>query len=160
MTGLNKALLIGILIAVCLGLGKLYSLHLQEVEEARQSVITEYSQQDVQQMDQQVEASSELMDAAIKDYKDYAAKVKHDNTRLQLLNSSLQQRLSRSEASKNLSDNSTPSPSHTGAGLYREDGEFLAGEAAYADIVTSERDACYRAYNRIEDTLKELNGKD
>lgn len=33
--------------------------------------------------------------------------------------------------------------SGTGAGLYREDGQFLAGEAAAAARIAAERDACY-----------------
>lgn len=35
----------------------------------------------------------------------------------------------------------------TGAELYREDAEFLTREAARADTIVAERDACYARYN-------------
>lgn len=53
----------------------------------------------------------------------------------------------------------------TGAQLYREDGEFLAGEAARADAVVIERDYYYKAYENARLILeamrnKEQNGKE
>lgn len=39
--------------------------------------------------------------------------------------------------------------SSTGAGLYREDGEFLVGEAAAAAQIGKERDACYAVLSRL-----------
>jgi hypothetical protein len=48
---------------------------------------------------------------------------------------------------------STPA-GNTGAGLYREDGEFLTGEAATAAQVAIERDACYVDYNAAREALK------
>lgn len=47
----------------------------------------------------------------------------------------------------------SPGPSCTGAGLYRPDGEFLAGEAAAAQRIGFERDACYQRYNAARDAL-------
>lgn len=43
----------------------------------------------------------------------------------------------------------------TGAGLYREDGEFLAGEAAAAKRIAIERDSCLAQYHNAE---RQLNG--
>lgn len=43
--------------------------------------------------------------------------------------------------------------SATGAGLYREDGRFLAGEAAAAATIAAERDACYSQYNELRLTV-------
>ena len=43
--------------------------------------------------------------------------------------------------------------SATGAGLYREDGRFLAGEAAAAATIAAERDACYTQYNELRAPL-------
>jgi hypothetical protein len=37
----------------------------------------------------------------------------------------------------------------TGAGLYRPDGQFLAGEAAAATRIGAERDYCYARYNTL-----------
>lgn len=47
-----------------------------------------------------------------------------------------------------------PAQSCTGASLYREDGEFLAGEAARADRILSELDACQKQYGDAEIALK------
>lgn len=38
----------------------------------------------------------------------------------------------------------------TGAGLYRDDGDFLARLAARADAIAAERDACYRQYQSLQ----------
>lgn len=50
----------------------------------------------------------------------------------------------------------SPPVAHTGAGLYREDGEFLAGEAAAAAIIVGERDLCYAQYDAAREALKRL----
>ena len=70
--------------------------------------------------------------------------------------SSLSNRPSRSEPSTdNSSDNST-SQTCTGAQLYREDGEFLAGEAARADGIVIERDFYYNEYENLRLILEQL----
>lgn len=40
----------------------------------------------------------------------------------------------------------------TGAGLYRDDGEFLSRYAAVAATIAAERDACYRQYEQVRAT--------
>lgn len=45
----------------------------------------------------------------------------------------------------------------TGAGLYRQDGEFLAGEAARADELRTQLETCYIKYNSIYQQLNEGN---
>lgn len=47
-----------------------------------------------------------------------------------------------------------PAASCTGATLYREDGEFLAGEAARAERILSELGACQKQYGDAEIALK------
>lgn len=49
---------------------------------------------------------------------------------------------------------SAPSGGATGAGLYREDGQFLAREAASAALIGAERDACRQQYEAAEEALK------
>lgn len=53
---------------------------------------------------------------------------------------------------------STPSTC-TGAQLYREDGTFLAGEAARAERITKERDFYYEQYERARLSLDALKRK-
>lgn len=47
----------------------------------------------------------------------------------------------------------SPGPGSTGAGLYRQDGIFLVGEAASAAQVGIERDACRKLYSQARDLL-------
>lgn len=44
----------------------------------------------------------------------------------------------------------------TGAGLYREDGLFLTGEAAAARRIVVQRDTCYRLYGEAQAALEAL----
>lgn len=44
----------------------------------------------------------------------------------------------------------------TGAGLYREDGEFLAGEAAESNRRKIALAACYKQYDEVEEMFKKL----
>lgn len=52
-------------------------------------------------------------------------------------------------ASGGVPANTSVVASATGAGLYREDGRFLAGEAAAAATIAAERDACYAQYESL-----------
>lgn len=54
------------------------------------------------------------------------------------------------------STTASPGSSGTGAGLYREDGLFLIGEAAAAAIIGFERDACIKQYNAARDAAAEV----
>lgn len=45
----------------------------------------------------------------------------------------------------------------TGAELSREDGEFLAGEAARAEVLIKERDFYYKQYEQVRIELNERN---
>lgn len=71
-----------------------------------------------------------------------------------------------SELSKRPKRTDPPVPSKagstcTGAELYREDGEFLAGEASRAERVTKERDYYYERYEDARQQIERLkNGKD
>lgn len=50
---------------------------------------------------------------------------------------------------------STETPQNcSGAGLYREDGEFLAGEASRADQYALELLSCYKAYDEVFNAFK------
>lgn len=55
-------------------------------------------------------------------------------------------------AQRSCAANSEAQSSFTGAGLPREDAEFLAGEAAYATMIQNERDYYYGELQRIHET--------
>lgn len=66
----------------------------------------------------------------------------------------LQQRTSRTE---NTNNNPSVGEACTGAQLYREDGEFLAREAARADRILEERNYYYEQYEQVRKSLNEFN---
>ena len=160
MKELRKWLIIAGVVGVVGMLGKLYNWHLEIVAKAEQAIITEYDQQGVKDMEEQLQLSQDLFDATLKDYKEYATKVNNDNTRLQHTIDGLRQRPSRTTVIQSVTDTPTCEATGTGAGLYREDAEFLIREAARANSVVAERDYYYSAYTRAEAKLKELNVKD
>lgn len=81
-------------------------------------------------------------------------KLKTISTQLDAANRKLRNRPSRESAPANPT-NPGDQEACTGAKLFREDGEFLTGEAARADAVVSERDYYYYQYELVR---KELNG--
>ncbi len=160
MKVLHKWLIILGIIAATAVVSKLYSLHNEALKAARQEIITEYDQQDVKEFEKQLKSSKELFEKDLNNQKDYAKKLSDDNARLQLTITSLRSRPSRTTTSQSVSDSPSCETAGTGAGLYREDAEFLIGEASRASAVVAERDYYYAAYRAAEDKLKELNGKD
>lgn len=160
MKELRKWLIIAGIVAVAVLIGKVYNWHLEAVSKAEQAVITEYDQQGVRDIEEQLQASQALFDATLKDYKEYATKVNSDNTRLQHTIDGLLKRPSRTTPVQGVPNTPACEAAGTGAGLYREDAEFLIREAARANSVVAERDYYYSAYTRAEAKLKELNVKD
>ena len=160
MKELRKWGIVLAIVGASLVIGKLYNWHLEAISKAEKAVITEYDQQGVQDLEDQLKLSQDLFDATLKDYKDYASKINSDNARLQSTIDGLRKRPSRTTTSQGVSNTSSCEGAGTGAGLYREDAEFLIGEAARASAVVAERDYYYTAYERARKKLKELNGED
>ena len=87
--------------------------------------------------------------------KDKDAKIKNLSARVASLTRSLQDRPSRPESS-GVPDNSRVEETRqgsTGAGLYREDSEFLSREAARAELIKEELLTCYKSYDTAKATL-------
>lgn len=82
-------------------------------------------------------------------------KLKSISTQLAAANRKLRDRPSRESATVN-STNPGDSQACTGAKLFREDGEFLTGEAARADAILSQRDYYYYQYELIRKELNEF----
>lgn len=160
MREFHKWIIVVAFIGVAVLGGKLYSYHKSALEAARQSVITQYDQQDVQELERQLDASNDLLKVNKENSERYAQTLRDDNARLQSTIDSLRKRPSRTTTSQGVSNSTPCEATGTGAGLYREDAEFLIGEAARASAVVAERDYYYAAYRAAEDKLKELNGKD
>ena len=87
--------------------------------------------------------------------KDKDAKIKTLNARVASLTLSLQERPNRPAAtgvSVNPGDEKARQGG-TGIGLYREDSEFLSGEATRAELIKEELIGCYKAYDKAKSTL-------
>lgn len=87
------------------------------------------------------------------------AKIKSLTVQRNALLDSLRTRPARPEAGAVAAVTTTPgscSSSATGAQLYREDGEFLAREAARADLILAARDSCIQQYQEARDALRKI----
>lgn len=81
-------------------------------------------------------------------------KINSLNTKLANANRML---LSRKERPKDSGEPSSIGSSCTGRELYRQDGEFLIGEAARADKVVIERDYYFNQYEKARLMIKRIN---
>lgn len=103
-----------------------------------------------------LEVSNSLLNSALEDVRKKDEEIKAINSRLDSALSSLQHRPSRTD--------NTPTPGArgtcTGAELLREDGEFLAREAARADKILKERNYYYEQYERARKALAAHEGAD
>lgn len=160
---LNKYLVLVAVLLVTALASKLYSEHVDAVSEARKQgkaeVVQEYNREYVEGLEQQILSSKSLLAKANKTIEENEIKRKADNARYEHIISSLRNRPLRSEANIDSSSPSVSTCSSTGAGLYREDGEFLAGEAAEAAEIVRERDYYYRSLKELTEELEQLNGK-
>lgn len=135
-------------------------------EKGRQNIIQEYSQEYVEELRNTLRSTQNLNEHASKRVEELT----NENTRIDLerrrLERSLLNRPYREEAPRSApSEPSTPSLSCTGSELYREDGEFLTGEAARADKLIAERDFYWQSYENARKELENLkqrisNGED
>jgi hypothetical protein len=96
----------------------------------------------------------QLADAAATERKAAHEKERVLASRVADLRDQLRNRPERPSAGSPVAPAASTPAGNTGAGLYREDGEFLTGEAATAAQVAIERDACYVDYNAAREALK------
>jgi hypothetical protein len=96
-------------------------------------------------------AAAQAKERSWQDTADAKEKAKDDQIRTinRRLNAALGELRNRPERPAVLPENSGACRSGTGAGLYRSDGEFLAGEAARAASIAAERDACHALVNEL-----------
>jgi hypothetical protein len=148
MTDTIKALIMAALVALALG------AHFYDKKKAVDLTITATTAKITQvyqkKLDDQIKQAQEVQEALVKnDYENRAikdAKIKSLTNERNALIVSLRNRDSRPAPTK---DNPLPPQvggSCTGRELYRQDGEFLAGEAARADQAVIDRDYYYNQY--------------
>ena len=137
----------------------LFSWHKIEVNKAVTKATSEIelnlSKENFRLKERSLDAQIALQESFDNIQKDKDAKIKNLNARVASLSRSLQERPSRPESS-GISNNSRVEETKqgaTGAQLYREDGEFLAREAARAELIKEELLGCYKSYDAAKEAL-------
>lgn len=148
-----RLLNIGVIIAVILGLygSHTYFVH-KAVNAKEQELRAEFRQQMLESIEDATITEDRLrisLNTKIQERDKQIANITAEHARL---NRMLNTRPSREDSSK------TPGsePSCTGSKLYREDGEFLTGEAARAEKLIEDRDFYYQVYLQTKNELEEL----
>lgn len=146
-------LVVGAVVLALLGGAGWYIHH-----SAQESVRTELTQKyndELEKARKEAKASEDALEAELLSTR------KERNERVQALNSVVKSLRDELRSRPNRPTDSSPAPSSgttcTGAQLYREDAEFLAGEAARADRIMIERDFYYNAYENARKELKRLH---
>lgn len=101
-------------------------------------------------------AQQDLSNSHFEEVKIKDAKLKSVNNQLGIALNSLSKRTTRSAPSPVTPSNPEAPASCTGAQLFREDAEFLTGEAARSDSIVIERDYYYNEYKSLQDILEQL----
>lgn len=126
------------------------------VERALEAQKAIYNQKVAEEVERAQETTVSLLNSALEDLQKKEDENKIIRNQLSVLNSKLQQRTSREDSSSAPGNPGTC----TGAELFREDGEFLAREAARADRILKERDFYYEQYKRAREALASHKGAD
>lgn len=144
-----------LILAVLVGLWALHSYDkMTAIVEAEYQISLELNAQYQEKLNEAAENARETERLLRKSHEQQKqlkdAQIKNINSKLDTALAELLKRPSRP------TDNS-PNPPHpsscTGAELYREDGEFLAREAARAERVLKERDFYYQEYENVRRSL-------
>lgn len=136
---------------------KPYIVHKTTVE-VTEKLTTQYEIQYQNKVKAALEAEREILNKKIDAERKKNEKAEKDNARLSSLVDSLQQRPTRK--SRGGDTKSAPSDGTcTGAGLYQDDGVFLAWLAGEAERMKKERDYYYELYENARKKLEELKGK-
>lgn len=152
-------LLVCLLIAIGVG-ARAISYHKEAIQKATASVVFEYDIQHVKDVEEQLKTSRALLEDSLTKQRTLTDDKERITADYNKLVNSLRQRPSRNSEADTQPANPPNTCSITGAELSREDGEFLAGEAAAAMKIQKERDYYYHAYTKLEAELNKLNGKD
>lgn len=140
-------LIIGI--ALVLGGYVLYSFHVQSIEKKTNA---KWEKALTEEREKNSKIEKAILEGVRKLEEDKNVKIQNLNADVKRLTVSLRKRPSREVIYRN-----TPETTRacTGAGLYREDGEFLIGEAARANKIRIERDFYYNQYEQARKKLDE-----
>lgn len=128
--------------------------HISYVEHVKNNINAEWMAKLNKAKEEARNVESKLIDDALDMEREKNAKISSLDKHVASLNYRLQQRPSRSSS---VSEDTGAGEACTGAQLYREDGIFLAGEAARAERIRIERDYYYEQYENVRKKLDESN---
>lgn len=131
----------------------LVAFHLNAIEDAKDEVNKEWQTAQLQKDIERGVKEKTILDNALELEREKNAEITKLNRVADNLRNSLRNRPSRETIVYR--DNSSPPQACTGAELSREDGEFLAGEAARAEELIKERDFYYKQYEQVRKNLHE-----
>ena len=142
-----------------------YFWHLSSVKVAVNEAVTEIeaqaSRESFKLKERSLNAKIELEQEFDNIQKEKNAKIQTLNARVASLTRSLQHRPNRPEPSgvPNSTRIEESKLGATGTQLYREDGEFLAREAARAEVIKEELLGCYRSYDEAKKKLDKFKAE-
>lgn len=131
----------------------LVAFHLNAIEDAKDKVNKKWQDAELQKDLERKEKEKTILDNALELEREKNAEITKLNIVADNLRNSLRNRPSRETIVYR--DNPEASRTCTGAELSREDGEFLAGEAARAEELIKERDFYYKQYEQVRKSLHE-----
>jgi hypothetical protein len=125
--------------------------HHGAIDDAVTAVRAEYTAKALEAANKAAETSRTLQAEADKTQGEKDAQIKIQSARIAALSASLRNRPERPSSNAN---NPAVAGICTGAGLYRQDGEFLAREAAESGRVGIDLADCQARYNQVRDKFK------
>ena len=147
------------LIILIIVLVSLFSYHKVLVHKAVTQAVTEIelnlAKENFKLKERSLNSQIALQESFDNIQKDKDAKIKNLNARVASLTRSLQERPNRPDSSGISNDSRVEETKQgaTGAQLYREDGIFLAREAARAELIKEELQTCYKSYDAAKEVL-------
>lgn len=126
------------------------------VEATHASMSAEYTKRLLEASEMSREREQSMISSADKLRKDKDAQIVLLNNRVGALLSELRQRPQRPPSSSTAPPSPGSGKGATGAELYREDALVLIGEAQRADRLRAALDQCYRQYDSVRESLKEV----
>lgn len=133
----------------------LVAFHLNAIEDAKDEVNKKWQDAELQKDLERKEKEKTILDNALELEREKNDEIAKLNLTVNGLRYSLRNRPSRETIVYR--DNPGIVQACTGAELSREDGEFLAGEAARAQSLVAERDYYYKQYEQVRNKLNESN---
>ena len=126
--------------------------HYVDKRDAIERVHAEYALKAYKNAEQTNKTTIELLNSSVADLQKKDNEIK----RITILHDDLAERL-RNRPSRSGPPSPEARKTCTGAELYREDGLFLAGEAARAERIMKERDFYYEQYERARQRIEALD---